>query len=388
MTVHSSQSGTTNLKSRSVFVSAGEQSGDLHASDLISSIKKLIPEIRFFGLGGDLMKNEGMNLLYHINELSTIGFIDVVQKIGYFKQVLKDCVEYVKENEPDIIVLIDYPGFNLRFAEEVRKFYKKKIIYYISPQLWAWHEKRAYIIKKYIDKMLVVFPFEVNFYTKYEIEAIYVGHPLTSRIKKFLSRNQKQKKVFGDEKTVTILPGSRKDEITNHLPVLINTAKQLIKEFDLKVNISKATGLIGDGFSKFEGVLGDFNLTSDNVYNLILNSDLVLTKAGTSTIECALIGTPFLIFYRTNPLNFHLLKSVVKVNKLGMVNILAGKIIINEFIQNNFTPENLLLESRKILTDNVYSNNLMKTLKQIWNILGEQDASANAAKIITSLMQV
>ena len=188
----------------SVFISAGEQSGDLHASELVKELKKILPEgkSRFSGLGGNLMKNEGVNLLYHINELSAIGYIDVLRKYSHFKNVLKKCLEFVKSNNISAVVLVDYPGFNLRFAEKLREFYKGKIIYYISPQLWAWNEKRVQVIKKYVDKMLVVFPFEVNFYSKYGIDAVYTGHPLVKRIRKFLEENPKDKKVFGERKTI------------------------------------------------------------------------------------------------------------------------------------------------------------------------------------------
>lgn len=370
----------------SVFISAGEQSGDLHASELVKELKKILPEgkSRFSGLGGNLMKNEGVNLLYHINELSAIGYIDVLRKYPHFKNVLKKCLEFVKSNNISAVVLVDYPGFNLRFAEKLREFYKGKIIYYISPQLWAWNEKRVQVIKKYVDKMLVVFPFEVNFYSKYGIDAVYTGHPLVKRIRKFLEENPKDKKVFGERKTLTILPGSRKAEIKNHLPVLLNTATQLRKEFDLTVNISKAESAGDDVFVKYSDDLKDFNLTAGNVYELIINSDIVFTKSGTSTIECALIGTPFLIFYKTYLLNYYLLKPIVKINRLGMVNILSEEMIVKEFIQNEFSRANLLLESRRILTDEHYKKLLKEKLKKIWDILGNEDASLNAAKLISS----
>jgi lipid-A-disaccharide synthase len=375
-----------NRSNFSFFISAGEQSGDLHASELIKEIKNLLPEEKaeFSGLGGDLMKKEGLKLLYHIDELSVIGYIDVLKKYFHFKNVLNDCVEFVKSNNIGVVILVDYPGFNLRFAEELRKFYKGKIIYYISPQLWAWHEKRVQIIKKYVDKVLVVFPFEVTFYAKHGIEAVYVGHPLVKRIKKFLEGNTKEKKIYGGAKTLTVLPGSRNTEIKNHLPVLLRTAAQLKKEFDLEVNVSRVKGTGDEVFSRFTNELKGFNLTSENVYKLISNSDIVFTKSGTSTVECALIGTPFLIFYRTFPLNYYLLKPIVKVDRLGMVNILAGEMVIKEFIQADFTEDNLLLEARRILTDEHYKIRITEKLGKIWDILGTDDASPNAAKIICS----
>ncbi len=374
--------------SKKVFISAGEQSGDLHASSLVGEIKNLFSghALEFSGLGGDMMKSEGVNLLYHISSLSTIGFVDVLKKYGFYKKVLASCVEFIKKNNADLVVLIDYPGFNLRLAEELKKFYTKKIIYYISPQLWAWHESRALKVKKYVDKMLVVFPFEVDFYKKFGIDSVYVGHPLVKKIRKFLDENQKEKKVFGSEKTLTILPGSRKDEIKHHLPVLLETADQLSREFDIKVNISKAESAGNDSFDRFRERLKNYSLTQENVYKLMLNSDVVLTKAGTSTMECTLIGTPSAIFYRTFPLNYYLLKPVVKVDRLGMVNILAGEMVIKEFVQKDFNAENLLLETRRILTDEHYKERIKERLKKIWGILGPEDASYNAAKIIVTYL--
>jgi lipid-A-disaccharide synthase len=377
--------GNSTANNRKIFISAGEQSGDLHASSLIHEIKKLYSgSIEFSGLGGEMMKRENVNLLYHINELSTIGFIDVVKKYRFFKKVLKNCAGFIKNNNTDIVVLVDYPGFNLRLAEELRKFYDKKIIYYISPQLWAWHEKRVLKIRKYIDKMLVVFPFETDFYNKFGIDSAYVGHPLVKRIKQFLDENPKDKKIYGEQKILTILPGSRKDEIKNHLPVLIKTANQLKKEFDIKVNISKASGAGNETFSLLKDELTAFNLSSENVYKLISDADVVLTKAGTSTLECGLIGTPYAIFYRTFPLNYYLLKPIVKVDRLGIVNILSGEMVIKEFIQNDFTPGNLLLEARRILTDENYKEQMKEKLSYVWKLLGNEDASYNAAKIVVS----
>jgi lipid-A-disaccharide synthase len=375
---------------KKIFLSAGEQSGDLHTSALIHELKEQCNEykLEFYGLGGDRMSSEGVKLLYHIRELSTIGFLDVIKKYRFFKKVLKECVKFVREVDPDIIILTDYPGFNLAFAEKLRTFYTKKIIYYISPQIWAWHQKRVLTIKKCIDKVLVVFPFELDFYKKYGIDAVYTGHPLVSRIKKFLSENQRKKKVYGEPKVVSILPGSRKDEILHHLPILLETAVQLGKEFEIEVNISKAEGIDESIFHKFRNTLDQFNLTGENVYRMILNSDLVMSKAGTATMECALIGTPFLIFYKTFLLNYYLLKPIVKVSNLGMVNILAKENFIREFIQHDFTVNNLLAESRKILTDEQYRSIMEEKLKSIWNILGDSDAASSAVQQIKPYLDV
>jgi lipid-A-disaccharide synthase len=368
---------------KSLFIVAGEQSGDLHGSGLLKELKAQSrgTDIIFNGLGGDLMKAQGLNELYHTKDLATVGFKDVIKKYPFFKKVISDCVEFIEANHPDAVVLIDYPGFNIRLAEELKKFYTGKIIYYISPQLWAWHEKRVHKIKKYVDKMLVVFPFEVEFYKKFNVDAEYTGHPLTTRIKKYLEENPVKKTADTSKKVITILPGSRKDEIKYHMPVLIDTIKLLQKEFDLEINISKAPNLDESLFNEFENIK-DYNLTGENVYSLILNSDLVLTKAGTSTMECSLIGTPYLIFYKTFPLNYYILKPIVKIENLGIANILAKENIVREFVQKDFTAENLAAEARRILTDESYRNKMKSDLKKIWSILGDENASNNAAKII------
>ena len=375
------------LSTKSLFISAGEQSGDLHGSDLIKELVNQSPEhkLSFYGLGGEKMRYAGLNALYHVKDLATVGFTDVVKKIGFYKKVINDCVKFIKENNPDTVLLIDYPGFNIRLAEKIRSFYKNKIIYYISPQLWAWHEKRVNKIKKYIDKMLVVFPFEVEFYSRFGVDAEYVGHPLVKKIREFHEENKKTNKMFGGEKVITVLPGSRKVEIKNHMPVIFKMLNQLKKEFDIKVNISKAPSVNEEVFNEFRGESKKYNLTNENVYTLILNSDVVLTKAGTSTMECALIGTPHLIFYKTYPINYYLLKPIMKVNSLGIVNILARENIVKEFIQKEFNPEMILFEVKNILTSTHYREIMTSKFKQVWELLGNKDASYSAAGIIKDI---
>jgi lipid-A-disaccharide synthase len=374
------------LRKKSVFISAGEQSGEMHGSALVSELQKQCSDasLEVSGLGGEMMKSRGVNLLYDINSLAAVGLLEVAKKYSYFKKVLDDCVRFIKENKPDAVILIDYPGFNLKLAEKLRSFYKGKIIYYISPQIWAWNEKRAYKIKKYIDKMLVVFPFEVEFYEKFGVDAQYVGHPLVKRIRKFLDDNKKNNKA-GSKKMVTVLPGSRNNEIKHYLLVLLKTVKDLSKEFELEVKISKAISIDQNVFDLYSAELNDFKLTGENVYDLMLNSDLVMCKAGTSTLECALIGTPHFVFLKTAPINYFLMKPLVNINNIGIVNIIAKKNIVKEFIQKDFKAKNLLIESRKLLTDAAYRAEQSKQLKKVWEILGSEDASYNAAKIIKNI---
>ncbi len=369
-------------KGRSIFISAGEQSGDMHGSSLMHELTKLAP-ITFYGLGGDMMASEGLIALAHINELAATGIKEVAKKYFYFKSVLKKCVNKIYELNPSAVVLIDYPGFNLRLAKEIRENYNGKIIYYISPQVWAWHEKRVLMIKKLIDKMIVVFPFEVDFYKQYHIEAEYAGHPLVKRIGDFLKTAVENTGAAPEgQKNITLLPGSRNDEVKHHLPVLLDTVKMLRKDFKINLFISRAQTVKNE---LLKGILNEedkYEIIENNLYKHIYESDLVMTKAGTSTMECSLIGTPFLLFYKTYPLNYYMLKPLVKISNIGIINILSGKNIVKEFIQKDFNKESLYEEAKKILSDKDYQKELKENLKSVWNILGTEDSAYNAAKSI------
>ena len=366
----------------SVFISAGEHSGDNHASGLMQQLKVQMPDanVMFYGLGGDMMTAVGMDPLYHVRDLATVGFKDVIKKYGFFKNAIKESADFIKQKNPDVVILVDYPGFNIRLAESIRKFYTKKIIYYISPQLWAWHESRVNKIRKYVDLMLVVFPFEVDFYGKHGVKAEFVGHPLVKKIKEFRESNPKITGT-GEVKRITLLPGSRKDEIKTHMPVLIEAMKILRESINAEVFISIAPGMESH-FDEFKESISGFTLSEESSYRLISESDLVLTKAGTSTMECTLLQVPYLIFYRTYPLNYFILKPIVKVDKLGIANILLEKNAVKEFIQNDFTAGNLAAESLKILTDDAYRTRMLGDLRKIWDTLGSKDASSNAASLI------
>ncbi len=365
-----------------LFISAGERSGDIHSSELVKELKKQSGHgISFSGLGGEFMKAEGVELLYTVKDLAVTGLVEVASKYPFFKKVLRDCLSHVKQTNPNVVILTDFPGFNLRLALELKKFYKGKIIYFISPQFWAWREKRVEIVKQTADKVLVTFPFEVGFYRKHGIDAVYVGNPLVKKFGEFKNSLDKKKNVYGDKKIITFLPGTRKSEIINHVKVLSETALQLKKEFDCET-IMSSVGLTDELKNKFSSELFVFNLSDESSYDLISRSDLVLTKAGTSTVEAALLETPMIIFYKTYFTNYALLKPLAKIKNMGMVNILSGKTIAKEFIQKDFTKENLLSEARKILTQIDYRESLVNNLKKIRTLLGDEDASTNAAQQI------
>lgn len=373
--------------SENIFIIAGETSGDIHASSLIREIKKLLPGTSFKGIGGPEMRSQGAETIYDIKEVNFIGFSSVVRNIKKIKAILDRCVNEVKRSVPEAVILVDYPGFNLKFIKSIRKFYKGKIIYYISPQLWAWHKSRVKTIREFVDLMLVVFPFEVDFYQKEDVDAKYVGHPLVKRVNDFLSKNEK---TASDKKRICFLPGSRKDEIDRMLPVLVKAAVLFKKAYDCEINFLCSVNYEKDYFRKYINEK-EFNIIYDKDdvffnYKTMLNSELVITKSGTSTMECALIGTPFCVVYKAGKVNYMIGKNLVDVKYIAMVNILLDKKAVNEFLQNEMTPENIFAEGKKILDDKMYAERMKDDFKKLRSILTDKDASRNAAEAIVNFI--
>ena len=375
-------------KIKNIFIIAGESSGDMHAASLIKEICRADTNYRFSGIGGPEMKMEKVKLLYEIKDVNFIGFSSVLMNIKKIKSILSKCEKTIINNNPEAVILVDYPGFNLKLIKNIRKFYKGKIIYYISPQLWAWHKSRVNIIRKYVDLMIVVFPFETDFYDKENVKAEFVGHPLVKRIDGFLANNLKNK---SERKVVSILPGSRKDEIKRMLPVLCETGKMFSELLNCEVNIICSANF-PESYYKTYLKNYDFRLIYDGNnsglnYQTIYNSDFVITKSGTSTVECALIGTPFCVVYKTGKLNYTIGKRLININNIAMVNILSGKEIVKEFLQDEVLPENIFKEGEKILTDSSYREAMQNNFGELRKILTDKDASFNAAKLIMSLLK-
>lgn len=371
-----------------IFIIAGESSGDMHAASLLTEMKKSLPGMTAKGIGGQKLKAAGAELIFDKSKVSYIGFSAVIKNIRKLKKIINDTKNFILKFEPDILILVDFPGFNLKIASGIRKSFKGKIVYYISPQLWAWHKSRVRIIRETVDLMIVVFPFEVDFYNKENVKANFAGHPLVKRTDTFLSANKKEE---SKKLTVSFMPGSRKDEIRIMMPVMRETAELFKKEFDCDINI-----ICSDNFelSFYKPYLKDskFNLVRSDGddglnYKTILNSDLVITKSGTSTMECALIGTPFCVVYKTGAFNYAVGKRLIQVDHIAMINILLGRTAVKEFLQDKMQPQDIFEEGKKILTDKEYRNEMLLSFKELRNVLTEKDASVNAAKMIAELMK-
>lgn len=370
---------------KKLMIIAGEASGDLHGAGVVKELKKIDSNLEIFGVGGDLMKASGMELISHCEDLSVMGFREVITHLPKIFKIEKILKEELIKRKPEKILLIDYPGFNLRFA----KFAKEqgvKVLYYISPQIWAWKSKRIKIIKERVDKMFVVFPFEKKIYEKESIPFEFVGHPLVEELK----INQTKKDFIKNhnlksKKILALLPGSRKQEIDQIFPILLETARGLKKQIEIDVLVAVAPhckiGIYKKHISKNDDVKFIFNQT----YEVIKFADAALVTSGTATLETALLETPFALVYKTSWFTYFVGKYFVKINNIGLVNIVAGRTIVPEFIQHNLKASRLVSFVKNLLEEKSYSD-LMKTeLSSIKELLGSSGASKKVAEGIVSL---
>lgn len=370
---------------KKIFVIAGEKSGDIHSAKLINQLKSKIPYAEFYGIGGKLMENKGVKIIYDYNKINYIGFSSVIRNIVKLKKILRNTVKNIIEINPDIVILVDSPGFNLKIAEKLKK-HKFKVIYYISPQLWAWHKNRLEKLKKYTDKILVIFPFEVDFYKREGIEVYYVGHPLIEKIDKFLSLNSSRNQT---ETQIVIMPGSRRQEIKKHLPVLSESSLLLKQKLNCKLKILCTDNIDMEYYKKYcDDSNFEFIRDDDNYrhYTEIQNSVLALVKSGTSTLECALIGTPFLVVYKTSLFNYIIGRMIINVKHLSIVNILSGHTVVREFLQKDMKPQKIYQEGLRIINEKKYRQEMVNNFEKIRLYFKEEIEVKNAAEIIYGML--
>lgn len=369
---------------KNILVLAGEASGDLHGAALIKAMKAIDPSLSFYGIGGDEMKYEGMELLYHINKMAFLGFVEVIKHLPFIKKVQTDVLKLVEEKNIQTCVLIDYPGFNLSIAKKLNSM-EKKIIYYISPQIWAWGKHRIHKIKKLVKKMLVLFPFEETFYKKAGVDATFVGHPLIERINNytFVDRNEffSQNNLDVQKDILLVLPGSRKQEVVKIFPSVIEGAIAVAKKFNLQVVVACSSNIDESTFEKLS-VEKDYRVVKNKSYELFKYAKLGIIKSGTSTLEAALFGLPMVIVYKTSSLTYFIGKKLITLSNIGLANIIAGETIAPELIQNDVNIKNILNECGKLLSDSSLYKSISEKMKNLKDILGNKNASKTAAEII------
>jgi lipid-A-disaccharide synthase len=361
------------------YIISGEASGDLHGSNLIKSLSGLDDKINIRAWGGDLMQDAGAKIVKHYRELAFMGFVEVIKNLGTILKNISFCIKDIVDFNPDVLILIDYPGFNLRIAKWA-KSKNIKVVYYISPQIWAWKENRINTIKSSVDKMLVILPFESAFYNKWNYKVDYVGHPLVEVVDSFINNQPSQRKSWTARTVIGILPGSRKQEINIKLPIMLEVAKQL-PEYQFVV--AKAPG-IEDSF--YDGLLKDLKNVStlkNQTYSLLYEAKAALVTSGTATLETALFGVPQIICYKGSSISYEIAKRIIKIKYIGLVNLIMDKPVVKELIQDDLTTENIIAELKQILENPSKQNQIFEdyaTLKILLATGG--NASKNAAEII------
>lgn len=376
------------MNSKNVLIIAGEASGDLHGASLIRELKKIDSSLKIFGVGGNKMQAEGMELIYHIDKMAFLGFVEVVKHLPFIKKVQRDLINEVKKRNVKEVILIDYPGFNLSIAKKLKSL-DLKLIYYITPQVWAWGKGRVKNIKELFNKVLVVFPFEEKFFKSKNVNAEFVGHPLIQEINSYnyLNRDQLNNKFELDpaKEILLILSGSRKQEVKTIFPEAIKAASRLVDEFDMQIVVACSSNLDEKVFYELTDQK-NFKVIKDYTYDLLKHSKFGIIKSGTSTLEAGLMELPFVIVYKTSWLTYLIGKSLVKIKNIGMANIVLDEQVVPELIQNQANEKNIYSTAKNILSDDGLLNRMKLRLSRIKKVLGEKNAPKNAAKIIYSLL--
>jgi lipid-A-disaccharide synthase len=362
------------------YIIAGEASGDLHGSNLMKEIKNLDKQADIRCWGGDMMQAAGGTLVKHYRDLAFMGFVEVIRNLRTIFRNLAFCKQDILAYKPDVLILVDYPGFNLRIAEWAKQ-QGLKVIYYISPQVWAWKENRVKAIRRTVDKMIVILPFEKDFYAKWEYGVDYVGHPLVEVIQ---NRKAFNRTNLSEKPIVAILPGSRKQEILKKLPIMLEVSRFFP---NYQFIVAKAPGQ-EDAF--YEEILSKYqNVSSvrNETYNLLLQSNAALVTSGTATLETALFGVPQVICYKGNPVSYHIAKHLIKVKYIGLVNLIMNREVVKELIQDELTVENLKKELTLLLNDPAKKSQLQADYAELKNLLSKGgNASYNAASIIVNYL--
>ncbi len=373
-----------------VLIIAGEASSDMHAADLIKEIKTIKSDTCFFGLGGNRMKEAGVALHENIVRLAFIGPGGLFKHYLQLKKIFNALRENLKQDPPDLAILIDYAEFNLRVAKELKAL-GVPIVYYVSPQVWAWGLWRIKTIRALVDKMLVFFKFEEALYKEHGVNVSFVGHPLLDMVKTTTKKEDALRKldIEKDFKTVGLLPGSRESEIKNILPVMLESAKLLLNRFNKKIRfVLPMAATVNKRYLKQiikkSGI--DVTITENDSYNTVSICDCAMVTSGTATLETALLNVPMAIIYKANFLTYILTKHLIKLPYIGLVNVVSGKHVVKEFLQYDATSEKIAGYIEELLTDKELAERIKQEFLKIRLSLGKSGAVTRAAKEVVSFL--
>ena len=363
------------MQNTKIFIIAGEVSGDLHGANLIKEINALSRNIEFIGWGGDRMEKEGMAILKHVRTLSFMGFLEVLLNLKTIIRNIKDCKNQIIASQPAALILIDFPGFNLRIAKWAKK-HNIPVIYYISPQIWAWKESRIKAIRRDVSKMYCILPFEQQFYAKFNVDVSYLGHPLLDEITEF-RLCESPKIIVSSKPILALLPGSRLQEVKRKLPLMIEASKsfphyQVVVACSINVNEAYYRLYADDTVQLIFG----------KTYEILNQSSIALVTSGTATLETALFNVPQVVCYKSSPLSFAIAKLLVKIKYISLANLIMNKEVVSELIQGNCTVDNMVQQLRLIEVDQPKRLEILLDYQNLATLLGQNGASKRVAEDI------
>jgi lipid-A-disaccharide synthase len=365
------------------YLIAGERSGDLHGSNLIKAIKQQDPTAEFRAWGGDMMQAAGAEIVMHYGQMAFMGFVEVLMNLftilGFISKCKKDILAY----QPDVVILIDYAGFNMRIAQFAKQN-KIRTFYYISPKVWAWNQNRALKIKRFVDKMFVIFPFEQSFFKKFDYDVDYVGNPLFDAISDFNPNSNflKDNNINTTKPIIALLPGSRKQEVEEMLKLMLSVKNHF---FDYQFVIAGVSNLPKELYQKMIDST-DVYVVFDSAYHLLSVASAALVTSGTATLETALFRVPQVVCYKAGTISYQIAKWLIRVPYISLVNLIADKEVVKELIQNELTTQNLIDELGKIIIDGDKRNTILDSYTQIINIMGKKGASEHAGKLMVQYL--
>ncbi|PJJ48140.1 lipid-A-disaccharide synthase [Hymenobacter chitinivorans] len=365
------------------YLIAGERSGDFHASHLMRELRQQDPQAEFRGWGGDMMQAQGGTLVHHYQEMAIMGFWEAATSILKFRGYLKECQRDIAAYQPDVVILVDYAGFNMRVA----KFAKEqgfKVFYYISPKIWAWNQGRVHKVKALVDKMFVILPFESDFYQRFDYKVDYIGNPTVDAIAEhvpspdFYQRNN----LDPQRPIIAVLPGSRKQEIEE----MLYEMTAIIPPFlDYQFIVAGVTNLDRNYYANFER--NNVRILFDQTYDLLTHAKAALVTSGTATLETALFNVPQVVCYRTSAVSYAIGKAVIKVPYISLVNLIAGKEVVKELIQGEFNSRNLVTELKKVLQDEEFIAKQKAGYAELQEKLGRNNAAKKAAELMVGYLK-
>jgi lipid-A-disaccharide synthase len=369
-----------------IMIIAGEASGDQYGARVVRALKETHPGIECFGIGGNLMKAEGVDLLFHISQTAIMGFVEVAKNAAFLRGMFRRCREELAVRKPDVVLLIDYPGFNLRFAKRAREA-GVKVLYYISPQVWAWGKGRTAKMRELVDHLAVVFPFEEQLFRDAGVPVSFVGHPLLEILEHsdrgaFCAAHA----LSPDAPILGLLPGSRQQEIDRLLPAMLDAATMLMKETGCQPAMG-ASQLPDSSYQRHLRGRTDIPLLRDATHALMQHSHAVLVASGTATVETAFYETPMVIVYRASFLNYQIGKRLIRIDSIGMANILAGKRIVPELLQDEVNAQNIVAHTLPYFSDPAHHADTVASLRRVRERMGTPGASHRVAEMVLEMVK-